>query len=85
MHLHSALVVEPGGSSKTPASVRDGLSPAREREASVESLFTSPSTAGRDTSDGRKQRRCLPLFFPLTDGSYSIQSHTLGLCPEKLG
>ena len=30
VHLHPASVVEPGGTSKTPASVRDRLSPIRE-------------------------------------------------------
>ena len=30
VHLHPALEVEPGGTSKTPASVRDRLSPTRE-------------------------------------------------------
>ena len=69
VHLHPASVVEPGGSNKAPASVRDRLSPAREREASVESLSTSPSTVGRDASDGRKQRCWLPLFFLLQMGA----------------
>ena len=31
-HLHPAAVVEPGGVSKTPVSVRDRLSPTRERK-----------------------------------------------------
>ena len=30
VHLHPTSVVDPGGTSKTPASVRDRLSPARE-------------------------------------------------------
>ena len=32
VHLHPALEVEPGGTSKTPASVRDRLSPTRKEK-----------------------------------------------------
>ena len=45
-------VVEPGGTSTAPASVRDRLSPTREVKLQC-SLSTTPSRAGRDTS-GRK-------------------------------
>ena len=56
------LVVEPGGTSKTPVSVRDRQSD-QGRRASVESLSTLPSRAGRDTSGGKKPWLWMLLFF----------------------
>ena len=86
VHLHPASVVELGRTNKVPVSVRDRLKSSQGREALVESLSTPPSIAGRDASDGRKQR-CWPLFFfffSLTDGNYSkSQTHTFGLCVLK--
>ena len=84
VHLHPASVVELGRTNKVPVSVRDRLKSSQGREALVESLSTPPSIAGRDASDGRKQR-CWPLFFfSLTDWNYSkFQTHTFGLCVLK--
>ena len=86
VHLHPALVVESGGTSRAPASRRDRLSPAPGREASAESLSIAPSTAGEGHLRWKEAKALVAAFFSLTDGSYSkVQTHTLGLCPEKLG
>ena len=39
------------------------------RKASVESLSTPPSRAGRDSFGGKEPRLWMLLFFSLTDGS----------------
>ena len=74
-------VVEPGGTSTAPASVRDRLSPTREVKLQC-SLSTTPSRAGRDTS-GRKM--ALVPFFLSYRWELAIPTSLFELYPEKLG
>ena len=69
VHLHPALVVESGGTSRAPASRRDRLSPAREGKLRRKVCVYRHLQQGRDTSDGRRQRRWWPLFSLLQMGA----------------
>ena len=67
VHLHPTSVVEPGGMSKTPALLRDRLSPTR--EGTLWWRSTPTSRAGKDASGGKKAMAVDATSFPLTDGS----------------
>lgn len=69
VHLHPASVVEPGGMNKAPMLVRDRLNLTKEGKASVESLSTSPSRAGKDASGGKEPQLWMLHFFSFTDWS----------------
>ena len=73
VHLHAALVAEPGGMSKVPVAVRDRTSD-KGRKASGESLSTPPSRAGRDASSGKKPRLWMLLLYHL---------HMGAICPRN--
>ena len=62
-HLHPTSVVEPGGTSKTPALVWDRLSLTREGKLQWRVLYILPSRAGKDASGGRKPWLWMPLLF----------------------
>ena len=75
VHLHPTSVVEPGGMSKTPALVRDRLSPTREGKLWWRS--TPTSRAGKDASGGKKPWLWMPLFFLLQMGASSSRTAPL--------
>ena len=62
VHPHRVSVVEPGGTSVTPVSVRDRLSPTRKEKLLVYGLSTPLSRAGKDASS---RKMALVAFFSL--------------------
>ena len=82
VHLHPALVVEPGGMSMVPASVRDRLSQTREGKLQWK-VCLHPRLEQGGTPP--VERWCWSLFFSLTDGNKQFQPHSFDLYPEKLG
>ena len=72
VHLHPASVVEPGGMSKTPASVRDRLSPTREGK-----LCLHPHLEHGRTLLVEKSHGCGCCFFSLFQmGTSSSKNHS---------
>ena len=66
VHLHPTSVVEPGGMNEYGTSIGKGQTKSDQgRKASVESLSTPPSRAGRDASGGKKPQlwMCFFLFY----------------------
>ena len=53
VHPHHVLVIEQGGTSRLPPSVRDRLSPTREGKLWLENLSTPPSRAEKGASGGK--------------------------------
>ena len=68
VYLHPASVVEPGGTSKMPASVRDGLSPTREGKFWWRVCLHPHLEQGR-TLPVEKATAVDAVFFSLTGGS----------------
>ena len=83
VHLYPASVVEPGGEYSTYVS--NGQTKSDQgRKASVESLSTPPSRAGRDASSGKKPQLCMLLFSLLQMEADSSRT-TILKCILKTG
>ena len=68
VHLHPTSVVEPGGTSKAPVSVRDRLNLTREGKLWGKSVYTPIQS--REGRLGRKEAVAVDAAFSsLTDGS----------------
>ena len=85
VHLHPASVVELGGTSKTPASVRDRLSPTREGKLRWRVCLHPHLEQGRMLPVG-KSHGCGCRFFPLFQmGASSSKNHSFKMYFKKLG
>ena len=76
VHLHPASGVEPGGTSETPASIRDRLSPTREGKLWWRVCLHPHLEQGRMLPVG-KSHGCGCRFFPLFQmGASSSKNHS---------
>ena len=77
VHLHPALVVEMGGTSKTPTSIRDELSPTREGKLWWRVCLHPHLEQGRTLPVEKKPWLWMPLFFLLQVGAKSSRTTPL--------
>ena len=81
VHLHPASVVEPGGTSMTPASVRDRLSPTGEGRLQCKVCLHPHLEQGGTPPDGT----CRFFFSLLQMGAKNSSLTTLNCMLENLG
>ena len=78
MRLHPTLVVELGGTSKAPASVRDRLSPSREGKLWWRVCLHSYLEQEKMLPVGGKKKKAMAMdatFFSLRDERLQLQNH----------